>query len=55
MCRIKYLLLLTAFIIMGCQVSEQDDSLIEKRKNKVEEVAYQRAFKVGVMPRQCTL
>lgn len=50
MCRIKYLLLLTAFIIMGCQVSEQDDSLIEKRKNKVEEVAYQRAFKVGVMP-----
>ena len=50
MCRIKYLLLLTAFIIMGCQVSEQDDSLIEKRKNKVKEVAYQRAFKVGVMP-----
>lgn len=50
MCRIKYLLLLTALIIMGCQVSEQDDSLIEKRKNKVEEVAYQRAFKVGVMP-----
>ncbi|VTY03110.1 NMT1/THI5 like protein [uncultured Prevotella sp.] len=50
MCRIKYLLLLTAFIIMGCQVSEKDDSLIEKRKNKVEEVAYQRAFKVGVMP-----
>ena len=50
MCRIKYLLLLTAFIIMGCQVSERDDSLIEKRKNKVEEVAYQRAFKVGVMP-----
>ena len=35
---------------MGCQVSEQDDSLIEKRKNKVKEVAYQRAFKVGVMP-----
>ena len=50
MCRIKYLLLLTALIIMGCQVSEQDDSLIEKRKNKVKEVAYQRAFKVGVMP-----
>ena len=50
MCRIKYLLLLTALIIMGCQVSEQDDSLIEKRKNKVEEIAYQRAFRVGVMP-----
>ena len=35
MCRIKYLLLLAALVIVGCQVSEQDDSLIEKRKNKV--------------------
>lgn len=48
--RIKYLLILAAFAIVGCQVSDQEESLIEKRKNKVEEVAYQRAFKVGVMP-----
>ena len=48
--RIKYLLLFAAITLVGCQVSDEEDSLIGKRKNKVEEVAYARAFKVGVTP-----
>lgn len=48
--RIKYLLLFAAIALVGCQVSDEEDSLIGKRKNKVEEVAYARAFKVGVTP-----
>ena len=47
---IKYLLLFAAITLVGCQVSDEEDSLIGKRKNKVEEVAYARAFKVGVTP-----
>ena len=48
--RITYLLLFAAITLVGCQVSDEEDSLIGKRKNKVEEVAYARAFKVGVTP-----
>lgn len=44
------MLLFAAIALVGCQVSEEEDSLIEKRRNKVEEVAYARAFKVGVTP-----
>lgn len=48
--KIKYILLVAIVLLASCNQSEDEETLLDQRKKKIETIAYERAFKVGVMP-----